>query len=85
MPIGLSRIPPLILRPRRNFIILSRTMALLRNTSRQIPSDMKIELTEVENQLCTLLDECCTDLKESKGLDTSCRIAGGWVRDKVSL
>ncbi|KAJ7923015.1 hypothetical protein B0H13DRAFT_1603054 [Mycena leptocephala] len=44
---------------------------------------MKIELTEVENQLCTLLDECCTDLKESKGLDTSCRIAGGWVRDKL--
>ncbi|KAJ7151520.1 hypothetical protein C8R46DRAFT_1166436 [Mycena filopes] len=44
---------------------------------------MKIELTDVENQLCTLLDECCADLKNTKGLETSCRIAGGWVRDKL--
>jgi tRNA nucleotidyltransferase (CCA-adding enzyme) len=53
------------------------------HTRRQIPGDLKIELTEVENQLCTLLDECCTDLKETKSINTSCRIAGGWVRDKV--
>ncbi|KAJ6519339.1 hypothetical protein C8R45DRAFT_808031 [Mycena sanguinolenta] len=44
---------------------------------------MKIELTDVENQLCTLLDECCTNLKETKNINTSCRIAGGWVRDKL--
>jgi tRNA nucleotidyltransferase (CCA-adding enzyme) len=58
-------------------------MALLRSSIRQIPGDLKIELTEVENQLCVFLDECCADLKETKGLVTSCRIAGGWVRDKV--
>lgn len=44
---------------------------------------MNIQLTEVENDLCVLLDECCADLKETKGLSTSCRIAGGWVRDKL--
>ncbi|KAJ6626870.1 hypothetical protein B0H10DRAFT_1780327 [Mycena sp. CBHHK59/15] len=44
---------------------------------------MKIQLTELENQICVLFDECCADLKESKGINTSCRIAGGWVRDKL--
>ncbi|KAJ7693549.1 hypothetical protein B0H17DRAFT_1159371 [Mycena rosella] len=58
-------------------------MALLRTSRRQIPGDMKIELTQTENDLCVLLDECCADLKESQGLTTSCRIAGGWVRDKL--
>ncbi|KAJ7480166.1 hypothetical protein B0H11DRAFT_1725232 [Mycena galericulata] len=58
-------------------------MALLHSTGRRIPSDMKIELTDLENELCILLDQCCTDLKETKGLSTSCRIAGGWVRDKL--
>ncbi|KAK7064653.1 tRNA nucleotidyltransferase [Favolaschia claudopus] len=61
------------------------SMALLRtSTRRQIPNDnLKIELTETEHQLCTLLDECCTDLKQTKDISTSCRIAGGWVRDKL--
>ncbi|KAJ7022043.1 hypothetical protein C8F04DRAFT_1312077 [Mycena alexandri] len=56
-------------------------MSLLPNPSRKITSE--IELTDVETQLCTFLDECCADLKNTKGLDTSCRIAGGWVRDKL--
>nr|GAT43620.1 tRNA nucleotidyltransferase [Mycena chlorophos] len=43
----------------------------------------QIELTAVESKLCTLLDECCTHLRESEGVTTSCRIAGGWVRDKL--
>ncbi|KAJ7356826.1 hypothetical protein DFH08DRAFT_850219 [Mycena albidolilacea] len=77
MPLRLSQIPSFLLHLRRN----STSMAL--HTRRQIPGDLKIELTEVENQLCTLLDECCTDLKETKSIDTSCRIAGGWVRDKL--
>ncbi|KAJ6604152.1 hypothetical protein DFH09DRAFT_1121786 [Mycena vulgaris] len=76
------RIPPFILPPRRHPSNSTCTMALLRSTSRQIPGEMKIELTEVENELCVLLDECCADLK-TKGLSTSCRIAGGWVRDKL--
>ncbi|KAF8061010.1 hypothetical protein FPV67DRAFT_1423258 [Lyophyllum atratum] len=58
----------------------------LRNASLsriQPPSQMTIELTDVENQICTVLDECTKYLKEDKGIDTSCRIAGGWVRDKL--
>jgi tRNA nucleotidyltransferase (CCA-adding enzyme) len=45
---------------------------------------MEITLTETEDQLCTLLDESAHWMKEHKGISTSCRIAGGWVRDKVA-
>ncbi|KAI9509847.1 hypothetical protein F5148DRAFT_1282502 [Russula earlei] len=48
----------------------------------RIPEHMDIRLTEVETQLCTLLDECTKHLAK-KGTYTSCRIAGGWVRDKL--
>jgi tRNA nucleotidyltransferase (CCA-adding enzyme) len=48
-----------------------------------LPENMEIRLTEKEDQLCTLLDECTTWMRTEKGLNTSCRIAGGWVRDKV--
>ncbi|KAH9947968.1 hypothetical protein B0H21DRAFT_821480 [Amylocystis lapponica] len=44
---------------------------------------MEITLTDAEDQLCTLLDDCTKNMKESQGLETSCRIAGGWVRDKL--
>jgi tRNA nucleotidyltransferase (CCA-adding enzyme) len=47
-----------------------------------IPDHLNIRLTEVESQLCTLLDECTKYLAD-KGTHTLCRIAGGWVRDKV--
>ena len=47
-----------------------------------IPKRLDIYLTEVESQFCTLLDDCTRHLAE-KGTHTSCRIAGGWVRDKV--
>jgi tRNA nucleotidyltransferase (CCA-adding enzyme) len=50
----------------------------------EIPVKSKIALTAVEDQICTLLDECTQKLKEEKGITTSCRIAGGWVRDKVN-
>jgi len=49
----------------------------------EIPADLEIELTEVENRLCVLFDECTKHLQETQGINTSCRIAGGWVRDKV--
>jgi tRNA nucleotidyltransferase (CCA-adding enzyme) len=49
----------------------------------ELPETMEIRLTEKEDQLCTLLDECTTWMRAEKGLNTSCRIAGGWVRDKV--
>jgi tRNA nucleotidyltransferase (CCA-adding enzyme) len=45
---------------------------------------MEIKLTEAESQICALLDECTRQLKDAKGISTSCRIAGGWVRDKVN-
>ncbi|KAI0307470.1 hypothetical protein B0F90DRAFT_1620979 [Multifurca ochricompacta] len=53
------------------------------NLSRiSIPERLNIHLTEVESQLCALLDDCTRRLAE-KGVHTSCRIAGGWVRDKL--
>ena len=48
-----------------------------------LPEKMEIRLTETEDRLCTLLDECATWMRTEKGISTSCRIAGGWVRDKV--
>jgi tRNA nucleotidyltransferase (CCA-adding enzyme) len=47
-----------------------------------IPDPLDIRLTDVESQLCNLLDDCTKHLAEN-GVHTSCRIAGGWVRDKV--
>ncbi|KZT67656.1 hypothetical protein DAEQUDRAFT_728899 [Daedalea quercina L-15889] len=44
---------------------------------------MMIELTKEEDELCTLLDECTKHIKETEGLEVECRIAGGWVRDKI--
>lgn len=58
----------------------SRAMASARIVP---PASMTIELTDTEIQVCTLLDECTQKLQEEKGVKTSCRIAGGWVRDKV--
>ncbi|PBK76666.1 hypothetical protein ARMSODRAFT_1078769 [Armillaria solidipes] len=49
----------------------------------QLPVDLKVELTEGEDRLCKLLDECTQYLKTEKDISTSCRIAGGWVRDKL--
>jgi len=47
-----------------------------------LPEPPKIELTEEERSVCQLLNDCTASLHE-KGISTSCRIAGGWVRDKV--
>lgn len=47
------------------------------------PEKMEIRLTAEEDELCTLLDQCARAMKEAEGVQTSCRIAGGWVRDKV--
>jgi hypothetical protein len=49
-----------------------------------MPANAEIVLTDVEDQICTLLDECTQKLKTEKNITTSCRIAGGWVRDKVN-
>lgn len=62
------------------------TMQLRVATRSQVipPANMTIEVTEQENEVFTLLDECTRYLKEEHGLMTSCRVAGGWVRDKVN-
>lgn len=65
--------------------IQSRPMHLRNALNRiEIPANMEVKLSEVEDDICTLLDECTQHMKREKGLDTSCRIAGGWVRDKVN-
>lgn len=49
-----------------------------------VPSRMEVKLTETENSICELLDGCQKFLESEKGVRTSCRVAGGWVRDKVN-
>ncbi|TFK45174.1 hypothetical protein OE88DRAFT_1797176 [Heliocybe sulcata] len=50
----------------------------------QVPETMSVTLTEEEDQICALLDEYTKRVKEKDGVSTSCRVAGGWVRDKVN-
>lgn len=42
-----------------------------------------VHLNEVEHKLCSLLDEFVQHLEQQDGIQTTCRFAGGWVRDKV--
>lgn len=42
-----------------------------------------IQLTDAEDNLCTLLDEFTRHLLDNKNITTACRINGGWVRDKL--
>ena len=53
------------------------------HTRVSLPEKLAVHLTEQEDHICSLLDECTHWIKEHKGSTTSCRIAGGWVRDKV--
>lgn len=56
--------------------------ALYREKPVKIPEKLKIDLTPQEDKLFTLLDECKQQL-DKEGQSVECRIAGGWVRDKV--
>ncbi|KAF8973800.1 hypothetical protein BDZ97DRAFT_1648416 [Flammula alnicola] len=47
------------------------------------PAKLEIHLTEVENSICELLHNCTRFLQKEKGISITCRIAGGWVRDKL--
>jgi len=58
--------------------------SLTRNSISVTPTKMDVNLTETENSICELLDGCTKFLESEKGTRTSCRIAGGWVRDKVN-
>lgn len=61
-------------------------MSFTRLRARPLPS-LEVQLTERENELCTLLDDCSKWICEKYPGTPSveCRIAGGWVRDKVRL
>ncbi|KAI0078482.1 hypothetical protein K474DRAFT_1660286 [Panus rudis PR-1116 ss-1] len=50
-----------------------------------VPENTQVQLTKDEDTICTLLDECTKWMVQSRGQSnaTSCRIAGGWVRDKL--
>jgi tRNA nucleotidyltransferase (CCA-adding enzyme) len=50
----------------------------------RVPEKLDIHLTDAESEICTLLDGCTQWMKDERGMETSCRIAGGWVRDKVN-
>jgi len=45
---------------------------------------MKITLTEKENKIFDILCNVCDYIKEKGKEKPTLRIAGGWVRDKVS-
>ncbi|KZT22100.1 hypothetical protein NEOLEDRAFT_1157898 [Neolentinus lepideus HHB14362 ss-1] len=49
----------------------------------QVPENMSVTLVDEEDQICTLLDEYTKVMAEKDGVVTSCRVAGGWVRDKL--
>lgn len=57
-------------------------LGLFREAPIPVPEKLEINLTPDEDQLYTLLDECKQELQR-KGENVECRIAGGWVRDKV--
>lgn len=48
------------------------------------PPKLEIHLTSAENAICELLNDCSQFLQKEKGISVTCRIAGGWVRDKVN-
>ncbi|KAL1699400.1 hypothetical protein EV121DRAFT_265176 [Schizophyllum commune] len=77
--------PPRLLSSLRRLARSTHTMTL-RSAPRKrvaIPQELSVRLTEDEDKLCTLLDDCTKYLRDEKGINTSCRIAGGWVRDKL--
>lgn len=53
-----------------------------RSRARPLQS-LEIQLTDVEDKICALLTECTQHIQEQDQIETSCRFAGGWVRDKV--
>ena len=64
---------------------MSRNISLRTGTHSRIPlpDNAQVHLTETESDLCALLDECTVWMKQERGIQTACRVAGGWVRDKV--
>ncbi|KAF8321615.1 hypothetical protein DL93DRAFT_2130122 [Clavulina sp. PMI_390] len=63
--------------------LASRSLFGARNASHM--ASARIHLTETESELCTLLDECSNWIQKEQPDHpfVECRIAGGWVRDKL--
>ncbi|KAF8525196.1 hypothetical protein BU17DRAFT_84117 [Hysterangium stoloniferum] len=61
---------------------LSYTSLFPRHRARLSSNNMTINLSDVESQLCTLLDEFTQQLRTENQV-IECCIAGGWVRDKL--
>jgi len=78
---GVIRSSPL--RPNRPMLL--RGLATSMRPARPNPS-FQIQLTKTEEELCTLLHQCAEHLRTTQPAlePVQCRIAGGWVRDKVS-
>lgn len=79
----LQRLSPRLIRNNRILFVRSHSSLLMQRV--QVPEKMEIHLTDAENEICTLLDGCTKWMKEQHEMETSCRIAGGWVRDKVNI
>lgn len=62
----------------------SRRLYYTVSPARPFPS-LEVQLTEKESELCALLAECAKSIHEAQPEIplVECRIAGGWVRDKV--
>lgn len=61
-------------------------LAITRGMATRIAPKVKdrIDLSDAEDSLCSLLDEFTSHLKNEHDIVTACRINGGWVRDKVN-
>lgn len=81
------RSPPSLIRPIRPLPCRVRAfnIAINRVAPPMISSSQAIALTPDEDRLCTLLDEfkAFVSKTDPDGKQVECRIAGGWVRDKV--
>lgn len=49
------------------------------------PPEMDVRLTDEEDRICQLLDNYVKETQGDTSTRTVCRIAGGWVRDKVNI
>jgi tRNA nucleotidyltransferase (CCA-adding enzyme) len=49
----------------------------------QLPPGAGVNLTDAEEEICSLFNDCTKRLEMEHNIHTECRIAGGWVRDKV--
>ena len=90
-PRGISLFGPIepITRPTKSWRMrtLARTMslrAIAASRTRITPIlPPVVHLNQAEDKLCSLLDEFVQHLRQEDGIQTTCRFAGGWVRDKV--